>query len=159
MNVKRGTWVALPLLLTVLLLVGMLLSVRAGNISAAPVAAPTPVAVNVYPSSVSDWSFVTFWDGSTALTADGLGSCVESAGYSIADVQYSIDQGTTNTTTVKLRFTNDKVTYSDGVNVVAANAADASDLQPFGLYGRYVCLYADVANSNAITITANAVLK
>ncbi len=126
--------------------------------AAAPAAAPTPVAVNVYPAGSSDWASATFWPG-TAITADGRSTCFEAAGFSIADIQYNIDQGTTNTVTLKLQFTNDKVTYSDGVNVVASNAADASDLQPFGVYGRYTCLYADVANSNAVTVTAIGILK
>ena len=143
----------------VLVAVVMLASLSIGfGASAAPAAAPTPVAVNVYPSGSSDWAMASFWPG-TALTADGRSTCVESAGFSIADIQYKIDQGTTNTTTLTLQFTNDKVTYTNGVNLVASNAADASDLQPFGLYGRYVCLYADVTNSNAVTVTALGVLK
>lgn len=143
----------------VLVALVMLVSLSRGfDASAAPAAAPTAVAVNVYPSGSSDWAMAEFWPG-TAITSDRRSTCVESAGFSIADIQYNIDQGTTNTTTLTLQFTNDKVTYSNGVNVVASNAADASDLQPFALYGRYVCLYADVTNSNAVTVTAIGVLK
>jgi len=143
----------------VALLLALLIPMSMGfEASAAPAAAPTPVAVNVYPAGSADWAMASFWPG-TAITADGRSNCVEAAGYSIADIQYNIDQGTTNTTTLTLQFTNDKVTYNDGVNVVASNAADASDLQPFGLYGRWVCLYADVTNSSAVTVTAIGVLK
>lgn len=152
---RRFGFVFVAALLVLALLVPLSIGFEA---SAAPQAAPTPVAVNVYPAGSNDWALATFWPG-TAITADGRSTCFEAAGYTIADIQYNIDQGTTNTVTLKLQFTNDKVTYNDGVNVVATNAADASDLQPFGMYGRYACLYADVTNSNAVTVTAIGVLK
>ena len=67
--------------------------------------------------------------------------------YTIADVQYTIDQGTTNTTTLTTKWSVDGGTLVSGVNVVASNAADATDMQQVQLFGRYFCLFARCGNS------------
>jgi hypothetical protein len=93
--------VALVLALLVPLSVGF-------EAAAAPVApaaaAPTPVAVNVYPSSsVGLGAGDLLADGSTALTADGLQDRVWSRrATALPTCSTRIDQGTTNTTTLKL---------------------------------------------------------
>ena len=128
-----------------------------GAATAAPLAIPTPVSVT-RPASGGVQTFTPF-AGSTALTADTTSACVDVAQRSVIDVLYVIDQGTVNTTTLTSRWSIDGVTLVDGVNVVASNAADASDMVQLQVFGRYFCLLANVTNSNPITITAQAIAK
>lgn len=126
-------------------------------VEAAPLAVPTPVSVTK-PAATQPWRSFTIWNAAT-FTADTDSTCYEIADFSVADIQYVIDQGTTNTTTITLRWSNDGTTLTNGVNLVASNAADASDMQQVALFGRYMCLLADVTNSNTITITAKVLVK
>ena len=126
---------------------------------AAPAAAPTPVAaVQRSPAPEFPQFFRT-----KVITVDSRSDCFEVPDYAVVDLQYLIDQtavaGAPNTTTLKLQFSNDLVTYIDGTNVVSGNAADASDLQQYQLFGRHTCVYADVTNSNPLTLTVNGVVK
>lgn len=123
----------------------------------APLSAPTPVSATVAQGGQL-WRSVTVWDAQT-FTADANSSCYEIAGYALADIQYTIDQGTTNTTTVTMKWSNDGSSLVSGVNLVASNTADTTDMQQVQLFGRYMCLLADVTNSNTITITAKALIK
>ena len=81
--------------------------------------------------------------------------------YINADIEFVVDQGTTNTTTVSLLHTNDATdgNYTTGQVVVSANAADADDLNRFDLYGAYTCVQVDVANANTITWTVTALAR
>lgn len=131
-----------------------------GAVMAAPQAAPTPVSVTRPVSSQPQLSAIA---NAQVIAADTRLGCVASSNHSLMDLQYGIDQGTVNTVTLKLQFTNDtpgaSATYIDGVNVVATNAADASDMQPFQLFGAWTCIYADVANTNNLTVTVKGLLK
>ncbi len=93
------------------------------------------------------------------MTASGASNAMQLSKYEVLDLQYVIDQGTTNTTTLKIQFSNDNTNWSDGINVVANNAADANAMQQFNNFGRYTRLYATLTNANAVTITARAVAK
>ncbi len=79
------------------------------------------------------------------------------------DVLYRIDQhdpaNLPNTTTLTTKWSMDGSLTVSGVNVVASNAADASDLTQLQAFGRYFCLLADVSNTQPITITAQAIAK
>jgi hypothetical protein len=124
-------------------------------VSGAPLAAPTPItqyAGNNAPKLLPFWS-------ASSLTADGRSSCFNVGGYNTLDVHYILDQGTTNTTTVNLQFTNVKNSYITGAAMVTSNAADASDMKQFNVFGDRVCLYADVTNSNALSLTAVGLVK
>lgn len=46
-----------------------------------------------------------------------------------------------------------------GATIVSANAADADALAQFAVYGRYTNVYADVTNTNPVTITVIGVAK
>jgi hypothetical protein len=144
-----------------LVLLALALTVMGGNgaATAAPVAAPTPVSVT---RPGGDGSFITFdlFSGA-ALTADTTSACVDIGRYNVADVVYTFDQGAgvPNTTTLTTKFSVDGGTLVSGVNVVASNAADATDMQQVQLFGRYFCLLADVSNSNTVTVTAKAIAK
>lgn len=124
-------------------------------VAAAPMAAPTPVSVSAG-SAAPDFS--TFYSVE-AISADERSGCVDVSKFQRADVQYLVDVGTVNTTTVTINFTNDKVTYNDGLAVASAIVADGSALQQYAVFGRYMCMYVNVANSNPITWTITAVLK
>lgn len=125
--------------------------------SAAPAAQITPVAAEN--ALTGDTAFITFYS-SEALTADDQ-NCVDLQGYSVIDLEYVVDQGTTNTTTVQLEHTNGTplTTNTDGQVVVSANTADADDLNRFDLYGRYTCVDIDVSNSETITWTVTGVAR
>jgi hypothetical protein len=144
-----------------LVLLALALTVMGGNgaATAAPVAAPTPVSVT---RPGGDGGFITFdlFNGA-ALTEDTTSACVDIGRYNVADVVYSFDQGAgvPNTTTLTTKFSVDGGTLVSGVNVVASNAADATDMQQVQLFGRYFCLLADVSNSNTVTVTAKAIAK
>ena len=133
--------------------------VPAGSTQAAPSFAPTPVAA-VQRSPAPE--FPTFFNAKV-LTADTRSSCFEVPDYSVIDLQYNIDQTlvetTANTTTLTIQFSNDLVTYVDGLNAVADNAADASGLVQMQLFGRHTCVYANVTNTNPVTVTVNGVVK
>lgn len=147
--------VIVPLVLFALALT--LVGGSGGAALAAPAAAPTPVSVT---RPGGDGSFVTFdLFNAAAIAADTTSTCVDVGRYTIADVQYTIDQGTTNTTTLTTKWSVDGGTLVSGVNVVASNAADATDMQQVQLFGRYFCLFADVSNSNTVTVTAKAIAK
>jgi len=138
-----------------LLLIAGALLLGSPEYSEAAAVAPTPLAET---AGGPGYQNVVFWSAD-ALTADGASNALQLPGYEVLDLQYVIDQGTVNTTTIKLQFSNDNTNWSDGINVVASNAADANAMAQFNNFGRYVRLYADVTNSNAVTITARAVAK
>ena len=143
------------------LLVAMLGTTLHASVSSAPNAVPLaiPTPNGAVERSNSSPQLVTWI--SAALTADQTSTCYESTFWDVADIYYSIDQGAgvPNTTTLTLKFGNDTTNLVSGVNIVASNSADASDLQPFHLFGRFVCVAADVSNTNAVTITVNGLLK
>lgn len=123
----------------------------------APLAAPTPVSVT---RPANNQAFITWTPFSaTVLTADST-VCQEIAKYSVADILYSIDQGTTNTTTLTAKWgVADTTTLATGISIVAANVADATDMQQMALFGRYFCILADVTNTEPLTLTVQAIAK
>lgn len=145
-------FVAFALLLAVM--IGTMPSVPA---TAAPPAAPTPITMN---AREADPRIANFWGiDEVSVAASGRSSCFDLSGYNNIDLFYKIDQTTTNTVTLKLQYSNDLVTYVDGINVVADNAADANALAPFPVFGRYTCVYATVTNTNTLGITVIGVAK
>lgn len=150
---KRYVLGAAAFALTLLLIISIALN-PATPVTAAPGAAPTPVSVTYSPGASS---ILTFWSAS-ARTSDGCSPLREIRDVELADLQWIVDVGTVNTTTLTLRFTNENSTAHlvTGIAVQSNIVADVTDLQQFPVFGRYVCLYADVTNSNPITITAIA---
>lgn len=122
---------------------------------AAPAAAPTPNSV----TARADDGILNFWGTATTATADGNSGVVDVVGFEVVDLQYVIDQGTTNTVTLKLQFSNDNSNWVDGATIVTDSAADANAMQQFAVFGRYARINADVTNSNTITITSIGVGK
>lgn len=143
---------------TVLLIVVATLMPVSQTAFGAPVAVPTPIAATAQQSKGVP-QLVTFFDH-RALTADTTAPCVDLGNYSVADFEWVIDQGTVvNTTTLTLQFGNTTGALFAGVNLVAANAADATSGGQFNLFNRYTCPLANVTNGNTITITLNAWVK
>lgn len=97
---------------------------------------------------------------SKAVTADGRGTTYSLPNFNILDLQYVIDQGTTpNTVTLTIQYSCDGVNWVDGANLVASNAADASDIVQLNNYCRYTNIYANVANTETVTISVIGVAK
>lgn len=126
----------------------------AGDVSAAPAPAVTVVAIED-PIVGGESVLIKFYDGE-ALTADDQ-ECRELPEFRVIDLEFVVDQGTTNTTTVTLEHTNGagatNATNTTGQTVVSANAADADDLNRFDLFGYTTCVDINVTNSNAVTWT------
>jgi len=128
------------------------------NVTAAPSAAPTPVSVN----HAGTFADVPVFFSTQVLTADGGSSVQNIQNHQVVDLQWGIDQTlltTMNTTTLKLQFSNDGVNWIDGASFVSANVADANDMQQYAIFGRYARVYADVSNTNPLTLTVIGVAK
>lgn len=127
-----------------------------GAATAAPMAVPTPVSVTRPAGdgfiTVSPWA-------AEVIDEDTTSSCYDVARFSVVDVLYSIDQGTVNTVTLTSKWSIDGTTLVDGVNIVASNAADATDMAQLQVFGRYFCVLANVTNSNDLTVTVQAIAK
>lgn len=128
------------------------------SVTAAPQAAVTPVAGVVHSGVRSD--VLTFWS-TEVITADGCSALLNIQDHAKIDLQWKIDQGTTNTTTFTTRWTNDGAVANvvTDATVVSANAADATAGGQFSLFGRQACIYADVSNTNTLTVTFIGVAK
>jgi len=155
MSATRRVVIVSVAAMALLLVAGALLLVPAEYGQAAPPVAPTPVAAT---AGGPGYQNVVFWS-TDVISADGGSNAIQLPGYEVLDLQYVIDQTDGNTVTVKLQFSNDNSNWSDGVNVVASNDADANAMAQFNNFGRYVRLYADVTNTNEVTLTARAVAK
>ena len=130
--------------------------------TSAPLAAPTPVSVTRPSRENSPW--ITFSPFNVSvLTADTTSSCQDVGNYSVADVLYIIDQADTvvpNTTTLTTKWgVGDTTNLATGINVVASNSADVTDMQQVQLFGRYFCIFADVTNTKTVTITTQVIAR
>lgn len=123
---------------------------------AAPSLAPTPVA-GVIAGSPSAQNAV--WMSGLRITADTGSRSVNLGNFAKADVQVVVDETLVNTTTIKLQFSNDNTNWVDGATIGSALVADTSTLAQYALFGRYARVYADVANTNPITITVLGLAK
>lgn len=123
---------------------------------AAPPAAPTPVSVSAADGSPE---ILTFAD-EVVMTADGVvGSELPVYAVQRLDLQHIVDQTVANGTTVTLQYSNDGSNWVTGPTVATVVSSDLNDMQQYATFGRYNRFYADVSNSNPITITLIAVGK
>jgi hypothetical protein len=141
--------------LVLALLFGVMVGGGPNVVQAAPQAGPTPVSVT-RPAG-GDVQVFEIWNAEP-LTADTT-ECVDIGAASVIDAQYQIDQGTTNTVTLTSQWSINGSLVTDGVDFVATNAADASDMVQVQAFGRYICPKADVTNSNPLTVTLYLVAK
>ncbi len=127
------------------------------EVEAGPLAAPTPLVTGYNGESV--YYPVKFFD-SQVITADGGSTVFVLPKYEALDIMYVIDQPTSvNTCTLKLEHSNDATNWTDGLTIVDANAADADGLNQFTNFGIYTRVYADVTNTNELTVTVIGVAK
>jgi hypothetical protein len=105
---------------------------------------------------------VYFWY-QDVITQSGRGTVYQLPDFEILDIHYDLDvtDGSINTTTLKLQYTNfaDLTNWVDGVDVAASVATDTVALNQYYNFGRYTAIYATVANTNPVTITVIAVAK
>ena len=126
---------------------------------AAPAAAITPVSFSG--QGGNSGKFV-FFNGN--ITADTR-VCFDLSNYRSLDLQYVIDQTTTNTTTLSLQWSNDHNqttntgNYEAQATIVSANTADAHGGNQYLTAGQWDCVLADVANSNALGLKVIGVGK
>lgn len=139
--------------LLMLVMLTSLYILPAAPVDAAPAAAITPVT---YSGQSSQSTKVTFFNGNIAADTR---VCADLSNYSKVDLQWIIDQGTVNTTTIKLQWSNDNVNFEDSATVASANVADTHSGQQYVLAGQYNCIYADVTNSNALGLKILGVAK
>lgn len=152
-----------------LLLASLIVAVLIGGalarspVQAAPNLAPTAVA-NIHASAATGVATeLSFFNGSSSITADTNGPVISLPSYSLLDIQYNIDQTVlasgANTTTLTLQYSNDGANWTNGPALVTSNVADASVLSQQANFGRYTRVNADVSNTHPITITVLAVAK
>lgn len=157
MNIRKNL-LALVVTAALLVFVGLVAFGPSHNASAAPQAAVTPVAGVVHSGVRSD--NLTFFS-TEVITQDGCSALLNIQDHAKVDLQWVIDQGTVNTTTFTTRWTNTGSTANliTDATVVSANAADATAGGQFSLFGRQACIYADVSNTNTLTVTFIGVAK
>lgn len=141
--------------LVLALLFGVMLAPQ-GDVQAAPQAVPTPVSV----TRPAQDGYITFNPFSASVVdEDTTSTCYDVGRYAVIDALYVIDQTSVNTVTLTAKWSIDGTTLVDGINLVASNAADASDMTQLGVFGRYFCVLANVSNTNDVTITVQAIAK
>lgn len=141
--------------LVMALIFGIMLAPQ-GNVQAAPQAAPTPVSVT-RPAG-GEVQIFEVWDA-VAIAADTTATCVDIGAASVLDAQYQIDQTDVNTVTITTQWSINGELITDGADIVASNAADASEMVQVQAFGRYLCAKADVANTNPVTVTLYVAAK
>lgn len=141
--------------LVMALIFGIMLAPQ-GNVQAAPQAAPTPVGVT-RPAG-GEVQIFEVWDA-VAIAADTTATCVDIGAASVLDAQYQIDQTDVNTVTITTQWSINGELITDGADIVASNAADASEMVQVQAFGRYLCAKADVANTNPVTVTLYVAAK
>ena len=158
---KSKLWFLLGGALALLLALFVLLP-PAQHVSSAPLAAPTAVTAAAI-HGIQQPVVVTFAEAES-ITADTRLGCADTRLVNLLDINYVINQGTVNTVTLTLQHTNDDPTsasaaFADGLDAVAANAADVTAMQQLQAFGAWTCIYADVANTNTLVLTVDALLK
>lgn len=130
-----------------------------GRVTAAPNAAPTPVAGVLYDDSAGR---LTFLPG-TAKTATGGGTAQGISPFRSCDIQWDVDVTLVNTSTFTLQFSNDGTYWTNGAAIASAVVADtgrsttgSGNMQQFAVFGRYARVYYALTNSNAITPSVSA---
>lgn len=154
---KNARWVLLSLLFTAGLGLGLLISAAGPQqATAAPVMAPTPVAVT-RPA-------LTGYDiraplSARAITTHTTSSCYDVARAATVDAVYVIDQATTNTVTLYSMWSIDGTTLVTGTALASSIAADTTDMTQVQVFGRWFCVRAMVTNTNTLTVTVQTIAK
>lgn len=142
------------------LLLMLLVGIMQQSASAAPnLAVLTPVANNN--GSGLQPRFAQFFNG-TPISSDTR-ICVDAGGYNAGDFQYKVTQTGVNTITLKHQYSNNNVDYVDGASFVSGTPVPpqtpVSNMNQQALFGRYTCVFADLANSTPVSVYVSAQLK
>jgi hypothetical protein len=130
----------MTLIAIIIILAAMSLRFLTGAEAAAPEAQGTPVPV-------------TIWNNNR-ITADTRSNAQELRNYSRSDIQITLVQGgTVNTTTVRLDRSNSGFAWATGATLLDASAISTTVVVSSNLIGRYGSIYADVSNSQPVTLT------
>lgn len=154
---------ALSVTLGLLLLLGLVLAWSVAPAEAAnpvPLAAPTPVSE---PRGAVAASVAELASGKV-ITADVRLGCIDTKVANKLDVYVNLTTGVVNTATVTLQHINTNpnaagAAFADGPDVAAAVVTDTVAMQQVQAFGAWSCVFVDVTNANAITLTANALVK
>lgn len=118
--------------------------------SGAPLAAPTPITV---PAMVSSGQLINALSAQRYTTSTAQASnYFRIDTFPLADIEYSIDMSGTNTTTLKLQWSNSAVNWFDGLTLATATA-DGTGLQQYGTFGRYARIVTDPASTSPVTVS------
>lgn len=143
------------IIITCLLFVALLAPMQY-QASAAPAAAPTPVAGVINQSSNDPQLFI--FSNPVTITADTR-TCLDTSRFDVLDIEYAVNQSSINTMTVKLQYTNRGQRYADGASVLSANTTDTAGMQQFPVFGRMTCVLFDVTNSNGVSVSVTGLGK
>lgn len=133
------------LMAVIILLAGLSLRFL-GGAEAAPAAA--------IPEAQATPAVSTVWTANR-ITADTRSGALDLRNYTQSDVQITIVQSASiNTTTVRLDRSNSGYDWGSGTTILNASGASTTVVVSSSLVGRYGSVYADVTNSNPVTITA-----
>lgn len=145
-----------------LLLVGLLWSALgvARAAQPGPLAAPTPVSE---PRGAASATVAELASG-RVITGDVRLGCVDSRAANKLDVFYALTTGTVNTATITLQHINTNpnaagAVFADGPDVATNVVTDTTAMQQVQAFGAWTCIFVDVTNTEAITLTANALMK
>lgn len=115
--------------------------------SEAPLAAPTPISA---PALTGSGTMVNLLSAQRYTTSTAQASnYVRIDTFALADIEYSLDMSGTNTTTLKLQWSNSAVNWFDGPTLASAVTADSTGLNQYNLFGRYVRAVTDLTTASA----------
>jgi len=154
-NHKGGLALAIAV---VLLIVAAFLLPSMPNANAAPAAAVTPIAAQAGIGPSQNPRLVEFFN-MRSLTADTLSPCLAVGDFTKADLYYNIDIGSTQRVTLTTRAGNMPGLAVAQLSAAANKSADAADLTQFAVYGQYMCVYAELDTTAAVSLTVNAWVK
>ena len=147
---------ALALALAFILLAALqLILAPAPGASAAPPAAPTPVAS--IPGDSDNSLYINF-QSALSMSTDTNTSGRLIQGYEYLDAQYVAAQDAGNRLTITIQFSNDNSNWVSGPTLadLSAGTGDITDISRFQLFGRYVrfaqTMEVDVTDPVTVTI-------
>lgn len=148
---KSMTRIAMVLVIVTVLIAGLVIVGKPGQVSAAPNDAPLAAV-----SSFARYTLLTA-NGITNTTA-GTGTGVRIAGFESIDCFGAIDVTLAQTVTLSYQASADGVNYAT-VETHAAQSADTTVFTRTLVYGEYFRPVATLAGSNPVTVTVKCVAK
>lgn len=157
---RRSSLFLAVMAVALLLSVGLFWPMAHAAPGAAPLAGPTPVSAA---PSGNVPTYVDFFI-SRAVTADTTSACADVAGYTKADIYYSVtvNANNINTNTLQLKHGNNVGALVNGIALASGvTNTNVVDMAQVNVYGRLLCVEIDATTgaTGTITATVNALLK